>query len=175
MRPNATFANIGLCAVLSLAPEASAAPISICTQNATEFEADVRVRAISGDVEFGRRVYAFSVEPNTARCVEWPAPLAQFGITALLTGAPPSSRPSGDWWPRTLPNGEWICYQGAVAAWEDGGAWISDRVLDGMVWLIVADHRSHGYEFNCRNLRAGATSGEIPDDPAHPVIGAEGG
>jgi hypothetical protein len=155
----ATVGFLALCAV----SEARALPISVCAQNATEFEADVRLRATSGDVEFGETLFAFNVESNTAQCVEWPAPLAQFGITVLLTGAPPSSRPSADWGPRTLPSGEWVCYQGAVAAWEDGGAWMSDRVLDGMVWLIVSDRRSYGYEFNCGNSHNGAIGVVIAD------------
>ncbi len=125
---------LGASAVLLLAAAsaARAEPLSVCAENKTDFVAQIRVRALSEDGEFGHQLSEFHVEARTVECREWPEPLAVFGVTARLLNAPVGTR--------SLPNGEWVCFQDSTEA-----------VLDRLVWALVYDHRAHGYEFGCAN------------------------
>ena len=119
-------------ALFAVASAASAEQISICADNRTEFAAVIRVRALNAGGEMGPEISQFSVDPHSVDCREWDAPLPEFGVTAYLPRTPVGRL--------ALSNGEWVCFQDRA-----------DAALNGLVWSLIYDHRSSGYEFGCAN------------------------
>ncbi len=143
-----------------VAGEAVQSPISVCAQNATEYQGTVRLWEAPAELDeslsvfkinHGRQTLAFDVDAHEARCVEWSA-LPMFVATAVLRGAP--------WGERAQRPSEWLCNQNVVSLGHDYGIWQLDAVRDGVVWLLITDWRAHGGEFVCINTHNGSS-----DDP----------